>query len=260
MIRAAGWALAAWLLAGAAAAAPVSCPPADDTQDADPLPHLAAALKPGGTLSILAVGSATVFGPEASATADAASKAPSKTPLQPSQTGFPWQAAHALEAAVHGLRVNVTVIGRRGLTAGEMLDRLAEELPKKPYRLVLWQTGTVDAVQGQPPDDFYETLSDGAATVAAAGADLVLVDPQYSRFLEANANLAPYAGAMQAAGTLPGVALFHRTALMRDWAETGAIDLERTPKADRPAAATRLHACLGRALATLLLADAVASH
>jgi hypothetical protein len=65
---------------------------------------------------------------------------------------------------------------------------------------------------------------------------------------------------MQAAGTLPGVALFHRTALMRDWAETGAIDLERTPKADRPAAATRLHACLGRALATLLLADAVASH
>jgi hypothetical protein len=256
--RAASWALAAWLCAGAATAAPVSCPPADDAYDADPLPHLAAALKPGATLSILAVGSATVFGPEASATADAAPKPHSNSPLQPSQTGFPWQAAHALEASVHGLRVNVTVIGRRGLTAAEMLDRLTEELPKKQYRLVLWQTGTVDAVQDQPPDEFYQTLSDGAAAVAAAGADLVLIDPQFSRFLEANANLAPYAEAMQAAGTLPGVALFHRTALMRDWAEAGAIDLEHTAKGDRSAAATRLHACLGRALATMLLADAAA--
>ncbi len=255
------WALAASLVGRAAHAAPPSCPPGDDAAlDANALPHLASALKPGGTLSILTVGSATVFGPEASAAADAASKTAAKPPLQPSQTGFPWQAAHALESSVRGLRVNVTVIGRRGLTAAEMLERLRDELPKKPYRLVLWQTGTVDAVQDQPPDDFYQTLSDGAAAVAAAGADLVLIDPQYSRFLEANANLAPYAEAMQAAGTLPGVALFHRTALMHDWAEAGAIDLERTPAADRPAAAARLHACLGRALAAMLLSDAAASH
>lgn len=256
----ASWALGACLFAGGAWAAQPACPPGDDTDlDPDPLPHLAAALIPGATLSVLAVGSATVFGPEVSAAADAAGKAASKAPLQPSQTGFPWQAAHTLEASVRGLRVNVTVVGRRGLTAGEMLDRLREELPKKPYRLVLWQTGTVDAVQDQPPDEFYQTLADGAATVAAAGADLVLIDPQYSRFLEANANLAPYAAAMQAADALPGVALFHRTALMHDWADLGAIDLERTAKADRPAAAARLHACLGRALARMLLANAAAA-
>jgi len=251
-----GVALCLWAAspAGALAAAPSVCPPADESaMEAASLPHVAAALKPGGTLNILAVGSATVFGPESNSAADAAGKNAAKPPLQPSQTGFPWQAAHALEAAVRGLRVNVTVIGRRGLTASEMLDRLDEELPKKSYRLVLWQTGTVDAVQGQPPGDFYQTLADGAATVAAAGADLVLIDPQYSRFLEANANLAPYAAALQAAGGLPGVALFHRTALMRDWAESGDIDLERTAKADRPAAAIRLHACLGRALAAALL-------
>ncbi len=255
------WALGAWLLASGAWAAQPACPPADtDELDPDPLPHLAAALKPGATLNVLAVGSATVFGPEINAAADAAGKSAAKPPLQPSQTGFPWQAAHTLESAVRGLRVNVTVTGRRGLTAAEMLDRLRDELPKKPYRLVLWQTGTVDAVQGQPPDEFYQTLADGAATVAAAGADLVLIDPQYSRFLEANANLAPYAAALQAADTLPGVALFHRTAIMHDWAEAGTIDLERTAKADRPAAATRLHACLGRALAAMLLSDAAASH
>jgi hypothetical protein len=236
------------------AAAPPACPPGDsDALDSGKLPHVAAALKPGGALNILAVGSATVFGPETSAAADAAAKSPAKPPLQPSQTGFPWQAAHALEASVRGLRVNVTVIGRRGLTAGEMLDHLREELPRKPYTLVLWQTGTVDAVQDAAPDDFSQALADGAATVTAAGADLVLINPQYSRFLEANANLAPYAEALQAAATLPGVALFDRTELMRDWAESGAIDLERTAKADRPAAASRLHACLGKALARGLL-------
>jgi len=246
----------AGLSASALAAASPSCPQSSETAlDPAPLPHLAAALKPGGTLNILAIGSATVFGPESSSTADAAPKAGAKPQVQVSQTGFPWQAAHALEAAVHGLRVNVTVVGRRGMTASEMLDRLEEELPKKPYRLVLWQTGTVDAVQDEPPGDFYQTLADGADAVAAASADLVLIDPQYSRFLEANANLAPYAAALQAAGGLPGATLFHRTALMRDWAENGDIDLERTAMADRPAAAVRLHACLGRALAQALLAD-----
>jgi len=259
-MRAPSWLLGALLLAlpCSADASALPCPPAGDELETDPLPHLAAVLKPGATLAMLAVGSATVFGPDSSAAADATGKAAQKPPLQMSQTGFPWQAAHALEAAVRGLRVNVTVIGRRGLTAGEMLDRLRAELPKKPYRLVLWQTGTVDAVQGQPPDDFYQALADGAATVAAAGADLVLVDPQYSRFLAANANLAPYAAAMQAVDTLPGVALFHRTALMHDWVDSGAIDLERTPKSERPAAAARLHACLGRALAQMLLADVAA--
>ncbi|MEJ0046721.1 MAG: hypothetical protein WDN04_11880 [Rhodospirillales bacterium] len=109
-----------------------------------------------------------------------------------------------------------------------------------------------------PPDDFYEALADGAAAAGNAGADLVLIDPQYSRFLEANANLQPYFSAMQAVGALSGVVLFHRFDIMRDWAGEGSIDLERTKKADRPAAATRLHACLGRELARMLVQDLAA--
>ena len=118
---------------------------------------------------------------------------------------------------------------------------------------MLWLTGTVDAVNSVPPDDFYEALADGAAAATNAGADLVLIDPQYSRFLEANADLEPYAIALRAVGALPGVALFHRFDIMKGWADDGAIDLERTPKADRPAAAARLHVCLGRELARMLV-------
>jgi acyl-CoA thioesterase-1 len=240
-------------------AAATACPPGGgDAQDPAPLPHLATALKTGGTLSVLAVGSATVFGPQASAAAELSPSHPT-VPLAPSQTGFPWQMAHALEAAIHGLHVNVTVIGGHGLSAAAMLTKMRAELARHTYRLVIWQTGTVEAVNMVPTEDFYQTLVDGAGAVAAAGADLVLVDPQFSRFLEANANLAPYGDAMQAAGALPGVILFHRFDLMREWTDSGSIDLERTAIGDRLALATRLHACLGQALAHTLLADIAAA-
>jgi hypothetical protein len=155
------------------------------------------------------------------------------------------------------MHVGVTEVGHRGMTAEDMLGPMRDALAKKQYRLVLWLTGTVDAVNSVPPDDFYEALADGAAAATNAGADLVLVDPQYSRFLEANANLEPYVNALRAVGALPGVALFPRFDIMKDWADNGAIDLERTPKSDRPAAAARLHACLGRELARMLVQGAL---
>jgi len=247
-----------WPVTLRAADAPTCPPDAGEDLSDTPLPHLAAALKPGTTLNILVVGSATVLGPDQQITPPPAAKTKTPAPA-PTQAGFPWQMAHALEASVHNFHVALTVVGGRGLSADDMLTRIQLELPKHPYRLVLWQTGTVDAVNNLPPGDFYETLADGAAEVATTGADLVLIDPQYSRFLQDNADLEPYMEALQAAAALPGIGLFHRFDLMRDWAETHEIDLERTPRAERPKAAALLHACLGRELARQLIAQARAA-
>lgn len=228
---------AALLSLGLTAAAP--CPPADGSLS-DALPHVGAALHLGGTLNVLAVGSAPLS-PDAPKAAG---------------PGMAAQMAHALEAAVPGLHVALTVRGGHALAATDLADAIRGELGHASYGLVLWQTGTVDAIREVPPDDFEQTLSDGAARVAAAHADLVLIDPQYSRFIEINANIEPYLGAMRAITTLPGVALFHRYEIMRDWADDGTIDLERSRREDRPAAAARLHLCLGRELARELLAAA----
>jgi hypothetical protein len=92
--------------------------------------------------------------------------------------------------------------------------------------------------------------------VRDGGGDLVLIDPQFSRFLRANTDLDPYDGVMQQVATMPGVALFHRFELMRTWANDGRIDLERTPKADRDKALDELNACLGKALARFVLSGA----
>ena len=174
----------------------------------------------------------------------------------PSGTAFPQQMAAALERAVPGVTVKITVRGGRGLSANDQLQLLSDMLDQEKFQLVLWQTGTVEAVRNLPPSEFAQTLSDGVEKTNHAGADLVLVDPQFSRFLQTNSNIDPYEQAFQFVGSMPNVALFHRFELMRSWVNDGQIDLERTPKANRLTAVEQLHACLGVQLARLVLAGA----
>ncbi len=238
--------------------------PADITADIAPLPHVAAVLKAHGTLSVLTVGSATVFSPTDSlqpgtVTGHALGLVGTKQTdkLAPANgEAFPLQMAKALESIVPGLTAKVTVRGGRGMLASEMLDIIRNELAAAHYDLVIWQTGTVEAVRNVPMGSFYQTLSDGAAAVTTAGADLVLVDPQYSRFLRANADVDSYAQALQQTAAGPGVVLFHRFDLMRHWSSTGQIDLERTPRGMRVTTVEQLHACLGQALARFVVASA----
>ena len=232
-----------------------------------PLPLLAAAVA-ARKLDILVIGSATVFGPEASLHPGSVTRQsmtgirsepppPSAVPGGPTTASFPIQMANALREAVPGLAVDITIRGGRGMAASEMLELMRQELPKKPYQLVIWQTGTIEAVRNIPPGEFYETLAAGVALAQDAKADLVLVDQQYSRFLQSNTNLDPYAQSMQQVAALPGAVLFHRLEIMRSWANDGQIDLEHTPKGQRRATVALLHACLGRQLAKFLLGAAV---
>jgi hypothetical protein len=101
-----------------------------------------------------------------------------------------------------------------------------------------------------------QVMHTGAERVREAGGDLVLIDPQFSRFLRANTDLDPYEGVLQQVATMPGVALFHRFDLMRTWASSGRIDLERTQKADRDKVLDELNNCLGHALALFVLSGA----
>jgi len=226
------------------------------------LPHAASALKPGGTLRVLTVGSATVFSPtESLVSGTVTAKAlglgsaltAAVTPVA-TAAGFPMQMAAALRQAYPKATVEVTVKGGRGIAAADMLDIIQTELAATHYQLVIWQTGTVEAVRNTPPAAFFETLSEGAATIADAGSDLILVDPQYSRFLNANADVDPYEQTLQTIAAQPGVALFRRFDLMRFWATESQIDLERTPRSQRHATVEMLHVCLGRALARLVAA------
>lgn len=216
-----------------ALATPELCPPDPElTTSPVRLDAFAKAVLAGGRVDILAIGSAS--------TAAAGSS-------------YPRVMLEALQAGLPGAELHLTVEAARGLSAADMLAKLPNVLEDKHIKLVLWQTGTVEAAQGLRPEELAQTLEQGAAAVTAADANLVLIDFQYSRFLNTNADLTPYELAFERAAILPGVALFHRYALMRSWADAGGLDMEMVPPAKRPETAKLLHACLGHALAQFVL-------
>ena len=240
-----GAVLAGPALAAAPVVIPAQCAASDDAAGTtEALPRVAAAIRPGTVLDVLVVGSAPMFG---------------RSPPSLRTTGvvaFPWRMAEALEAAVPGLTVSITVRGGHGATAGEMADMIRDALAAKPYALLLWQTGTVEAVKNLPPDDFTQALVEGVDAAAEKGADVVLVDPQYSRFLQAHADVEPYERALEEVTAMPGTALLHRFELMHRWADGGQLDLENAAEAERRPILDLLHKCLGAYLARMVLAGA----
>lgn len=261
----------AWLVAVVAV---LLCPPARAADDrcnapagtagtAAALSHVAPVLHPGGTLDVLVIGSATVFGPEAALAYGGIAGQGVSRPGTPSTaltsataTAFPLVMGRDLEAAIPGLAVHVSVQGARSMTAADMVELMRTALQQHPFQLVIWQTGTLEAVRNVQPGDFAQTLADGQQVVRDAGADLVLVDLQYSRFLQTNANIDPYMQAFGQAAAVPDVAWFRRYDLMRNWVSEGQIDLEHTAKADRKAVVVLLHDCLGSQLAQFVVDSA----
>ncbi len=215
------------------------CPAASESvaPEAPPgaLPRVAAALK-SGRLDVLAIGSATVLGARGRA-----------------EGSFSDRMVQQLREAAPGAEIHLTVQGERGMPATRMLALLRRQLAGKNFALVVWQTGTVEAARKLPAEEFARTLDAGAEAVHAAGADLLLVDPQYSRMLQANTTLGPYRETMQQAARRHAALLFSRFDLIRRWAEAGQLDLESAAKPEREKMAEQLNACLGQALAQTVL-------
>jgi acyl-CoA thioesterase-1 len=223
--------------------------PAGLTTPSAPLPRVAAALTKAGGLDILALGSGSTVGDSGTGAGPALSF---RTP----GSSFPYRMVDALRSMRPDLRFGLTVKGGRNMTADAMLPILRHELAAGHYNLVLWQTGTVEAVQGLRPDVLHGVLQIGADAADAAHADVVLIDPQFSRFLRANADLNPYETVLVQMAETQAVTLFRRFDLTRGWVSTGQVDLERVSRDERDKTIATLNECLGQALARYVLAGA----
>jgi len=225
------------LLAGAAAATPPSCTlPPEVLEEARPLQSAARALELG-RLRILVVGSASVLRPGAAET----------------RIGFPGRLEAALIRRYAEGHISLVVRGARGASVADNLPRLVEALQEETPALVLWQAGTVELSRGMDPSEMTEVMREGMEAIRRAGADLIVMDQQYSRFLRANANVEPYRDRLRLLAASAGAALFPRYDLMQHWVETGAVDLERAPRGDRAAALERLNSCLAEAVAQVIV-------
>jgi hypothetical protein len=165
---------------------------------------------------------------------------------------YPARLEAALALLFPGVAVKVTAAVQSRQTAAEMAQAFPRILVDAKPTLVVWQTGTYDAVRGVDPDEFRAVLEEGIAVLQAGGADVILMNMQYSPRTESVIALDPYAEAMRFVALEREVPLFDRLAIMKHWSETGTFDLYSQPK--NLDIAAQVHDCLGRLLADLIAA------
>jgi hypothetical protein len=164
---------------------------------------------------------------------------------------YPTRFEAALGKLLPGVAVKVTINTRARESAEDMGEKLSRIVAEAKPALVVWQTGTADAIRGIDPDDFRLALDDGIDTLQAADADAVFINMQYSPRTEAILAVAPYADAMRMLALQREVVLFDRFSIMRRWSEAGVFDLyAATRKTD---VAEQVHDCLGRLLASVVV-------
>lgn len=230
------WILAALFLALPAGAAPTCDVPAEYLTLPRPFYATARALQ-SGALRILVLGSGSVTGTGAS------------TP----EAAWPTRLQMLLAAQYPNRTVEVAVRGGRGISVNDHLALLRDSARGQEPALVLWQAGTVEAVRGMDPDEMTDAMLAGLDRIRSWGADTVIIDQQFSRFLRANTNIEPYREKLRLIAAAAGAPVFRRYDLMQHWVETGALDLERTPRREMAAAMDRLNDCLARAIGALII-------
>ncbi|WP_270936307.1 SGNH/GDSL hydrolase family protein [Falsiroseomonas oryzae] len=224
---------------GVARAEPIACGAPPEALEAAPLPGAFAAIA-RGQFRVLVVGSAS--------TASGGTSSPDHT--------WPQRLKALLAVRLTPVVVELETYGARGSTAADHARILATEARRFRPHLVVWQLGTVEAARGMSAEEMSEIVQDAATRLRAARGeltDLMVMDMQFSRFFRANANVEPYRDQLRYAAAASGAHYFSRWTVMKHWAETDRIDLERAPREQRTAVADQLHDCLARALTAYIL-------
>jgi len=200
------------------------------------LPKVAEAIKAGKPLNILVVGSrsSTIVSSEASA--------------------YPGRLQAMLKQKLPSVPVSLSVELQSAKTAEEVDATLVKLVEAKRPTLVIWQTGTVDAMRSVDPDDFRSAVDEGVVALQNAGTDVILLNLQYSPRTETMISGSPYLDNMRIVAQQHDVPLFDRFAIMRHWNEQGDFDLFSTSHGVD--LAKRVHDCLGRALTTFVIGAA----
>jgi len=166
---------------------------------------------------------------------------------------YPARLEVALNQRLSKVAVRVATRTKAGQTAESMRRNMKDLLVDEKPNLVIWQTGTVDAIRRVELDEFRAALEAGVDILQTGGADVMLMNMQYSPRTESIIAVGPYADEMRAVAQQRDVALFDRFAIMRNWSDEGAFDFYAAGRDN--GLAQRVHDCLGRAIGTLVIED-----
>ncbi|HUK58877.1 MAG TPA: GDSL-type esterase/lipase family protein [Stellaceae bacterium] len=244
MIRAAhfsfGLALAVALAGGATraeeqAAGPRCALPAEIIAgDGSKLTLTGQRLKAKAPLTIVAIGGASTAGTAAG---------------DGNEFGYPHELELALGRRHPGVAIHVVNMGVPRQTTEDMIARFDKDVVPANPTLVIWETGTVDAVRETDVDAFAAAVQDGIAALRQHNYDIMLVDMQYNPSTGSVIDFGPYLEALQHSADLADVSLFRRYEAMRYWSENGVFNFVDVPKDARVALARDVYRCLGETMA-----------
>lgn len=203
------------------------------------LPKVADAIKTRKRLEVLVVGSGSSALPG----------------MDGVSMSYPARTEAALRETLAGVNVNVRTDLRPKKTAAEAAQNFGEIIDKLPADqkpdLVIWQTGTVDAIRAIDPDDFRAGLDNGVEALQKAGSDVLLMNLQYNPRMETMLSVGPYNDTIRVVGQQHEVPIFDRFSIMRHWNDVGDFDLFGSVHGY--GMAKRVHDCIGRSLATMIV-------
>ncbi|MFT5539456.1 MAG: acyl-CoA thioesterase-1 [Alphaproteobacteria bacterium] len=219
-----------------AASGPACAVTAEALENEPLLPKTLATLIRGGEVTIVAVGGASTQGGAAGGGDHA------------------WPAALARALGRKFPNASLKIVNRSVSrdTAELMLKRIERDvLPLKPT-LVIWETGTTDAVRGTDITEFADTLERGVKRLQETNAEVLLMDMQFSRHSGFIVNLNRYLVIMRGVAEFEDIPLFPRHDIMRSWADSGVFDYFVRGRNRRRQLALDVYECIGKAVATMI--------
>lgn len=179
-------------------------PPKGGAKTIGALPRVARKLAAGEPVVIVAFGSSSTAG----------------YGVTSSDYTYPNRLAAQLHRQYPTADITVVNHGKGGEDAPEMMARLQTSVIDMKPDLVIWQVGTNAVLRNLDPAETGRMVEEGIGRIQATGADLVLVDPQYSPAVNAKAesagNMVRLLGKI---AELRHVGIFPRFEVMREWHE-----------------------------------------
>ena len=197
------------------------------------LPHVSERLRAKNPVKIVAIGGASTTGAAAGST----------------DLAYPHRLQEILDRWYPDVPITVVNKGVPRQTAQQMLERFPSDVLAEDPILVIWETGTTDAVRGVEIDDFAAALQGGIDQLKTRSIDIILIDMQFSRSTVTVIDFERYLSTLHRVGEVNELYVFPRFEMMRYWSEQNVFNFDGVAKDARASLAASVYECIGRNLA-----------
>lgn len=178
------------------------------------------------------------------------SGAPAQTAAGGTLHKYPFFLEQALRHRLRDVEIRVFSRAEPRRTVMEIIPGLPRLIDELKPDLVVWQSGTIEALRGIDPDGYGRKLDAGIDMMQSRGADVLLINPQFSPRTDFMIDSTSYTEHMRWVAQTRDVPFFNRFEVMRHWSESGAFDLAAVGD---NGTFEQVHRCIGQLIGEIIV-------